>query len=558
MTDLKEYVVTLKNKEDLEVFYHDMETPGGDLYVPHRAVGLTSRRSISRNTHYMLSEEEATELRKDPRVLSVMLTPKDLGLIVRRQYTQFSNNFDKSSAEDVNDVNWGLLRSYEGQQRTGWGTNATPNQSGTIRIRGTGKNVDVVIVDGHFDPNHPEYAVNPDGSGGSRVVQFNWFSLNPQVTGGASGNYIYTPYDDPTAPDNDGNGIPDRTDDNAHGSHCAGTACGNTQGWARDANIYNINPYGTNNNVFSELFLFDYIREWHNSKPINPETGRRNPTICNNSWGYSYNPVSISNISSVNYRGVNTPGPFTAAQLRNFGIIIFFISGANRALCGARYPALEADIEDAINDGIIMVGAAGNDFYKIDVNNGVDYDNAFFSGGFAYYYHEGSSPGSAPGMICVGSLGTLSEEYKSSFSNCGPRVDIWAPGSEIQSSVNTLTAYGGNLDPRDPDNLRAIAKISGTSMASPQVCGVLACALETYPWMSQQQAREYIFHYAKKEQVGDTGGGYTDTLSLQDAADRYLYKFNETPEQGLIYPKTNYWIRDTSKNVLWPRPKIRK
>ena len=30
---LKEYVVTLYNFEDLDSFYNDMETPGGDLLV---------------------------------------------------------------------------------------------------------------------------------------------------------------------------------------------------------------------------------------------------------------------------------------------------------------------------------------------------------------------------------------------------------------------------------------------------------------------------------------------------------------------------------------------
>ena len=37
------------------------------------------------------------------------------------------------------------------------------------------KDVDAVIVDGHVNPDHPEFAVNVDGTGGSRVNQFNWF-----------------------------------------------------------------------------------------------------------------------------------------------------------------------------------------------------------------------------------------------------------------------------------------------------------------------------------------------------------------------------------------------
>jgi len=61
---LREWIVTLHNKEDLEDFYNDMETPGGNLYIPDRAVDLVNRREISRNTHYMLTDEEVEEVKK--------------------------------------------------------------------------------------------------------------------------------------------------------------------------------------------------------------------------------------------------------------------------------------------------------------------------------------------------------------------------------------------------------------------------------------------------------------------------------------------------------------
>ena len=79
--DRYEYIVTLNNKEDLPNFYDDMETPGGDLYIPDRAVAVASRRHISRNTHYYLTEQEADLLKNDPRVLAVSRLPRDLGMI---------------------------------------------------------------------------------------------------------------------------------------------------------------------------------------------------------------------------------------------------------------------------------------------------------------------------------------------------------------------------------------------------------------------------------------------------------------------------------------------
>lgn len=557
MSEQKEYIVTLKDKDDLDQFYDDMETPGGELYIPDRVVDVAQRRAISRNTHYMLTSEEAELVKDDPRVLAISLTPEELGMKIRPHYVQTDNNFDKSSVEDVDDINWGLLRVYEGAQRANWGTDVTSNQAGTINVQTTGKNVDVVIVDGMIDPAHPEYAINSDGSGGTRVNQYNWFVHNPEVTGGAAGNYIYAPYDDPGSPDNNGDGVPDRTDDNAHGSHVAGTTCGNTQGWARGANIYNINPYGTDINGVNALNLFDYIRAWHNSKATNPDTGRKNPTITNNSYGYSFS-FPVSQITQVNFRGASIPGPFTAADLfNNYGILAFNSGGTDIAISPARFAAFEADIEDAMRDGIIVVGAAGNDYMKMDIAGGQDFNNSMVRSGTTYFYHEGSAPSSTDDVICVGSIGTLSQEYKSNFSNCGPRVDIWAPGSEIQSSVNTLTAYGGNLDPRTGATY-ALAKISGTSMASPQVCGVLACALEVYPWMTQEQAREYVFARSKA-QVGTTAGGFSDVTNTQGAANRYLYHYNERLENGQLYPKKDYWLRDTQAySKIWPRPRVRR
>ena len=50
---MNEYIVTCRSYEDLENLYDDMETPGGSLYIPDRAVDLVHRRAISRNTHYM-------------------------------------------------------------------------------------------------------------------------------------------------------------------------------------------------------------------------------------------------------------------------------------------------------------------------------------------------------------------------------------------------------------------------------------------------------------------------------------------------------------------------
>lgn len=544
--NLREYVVTLHNMEDLDSFYEDMETPGGNLYIPYRAVPVHVRRTISLNTHYMLTDAEAEQVRGDSRVKNVELSMEEQGISFTPRWTQTSSLWNKSSTVSAAHLNWGILRSTEGVQRSNWGSNGTTNQVGTVQGTLSGKNVDVVIVDGHMNPAHPEFAVGPNGTGGSRVYQYNWFSLNSQLGLGANGTYVYTPYVDPTYPDNDGDGISDRTDDNDHGTHVAGTACGNTFGWARDANIYNISPYSSSPS--STSYFIDYIRQWHMNKPVNPITGIKNPTITNHSYGATA-AVNVSSITEVRYQGVTYTGPFTTTQLNSYGI---YTSGSV-AYAPLRISYIETDIQQAVDEGIIFVGAASNDYTKIanfSSNIADDYNNYLIAGSL-YYYNRGTI-GAAPNMICVGAIGATIAETKTSFSNCGPRVDIFAPGSVIMSSVNsTIGVTAGDIRNTTYRN----TKKSGTSMASPQVCGVLACALEAWPTMKQSDALAYIQKYAKLGQMTDTGGGPTDYFDLQGATNRYLYRPLDRPASGNVGPKINQGLRPESGQV-WPRPKI--
>lgn len=551
MSDLLEYIVTLNSYDDIFDFYEDIESPGGSVYIPNRSVECCERRMISRNTHYLLTDSEAELLRNDLRVLAVERRPEDIGIVPIRMvdeqadslFTQSETTWDKSNSNTSTHKNWGLLRCVEGAQRANWGSNGTSNQSGTIQVRAEGRNVDVVIVDGMINPDHPEFAVNSDGSGGSRVIQYNWFQHN---LGQASNTYVYTPYVDANNAD--------RTGDNNHGAHVAGTVAGNTQGWARSANIYNINPYSTDVNGTNSTLLIDYIRAFHNSKPINPAIGRRNPTVCNHSWGYG-SVLEIANITSVTFRGVSISGPFTEADLNGYGIFTRNISGVVYAIRPARVASVDADMVDAFDDGIVMVGAAGNDSTKIDVSSGADFNNFFVWNGFAASYHRGSTPGAAGGCVCVGSVSSLVNETKATFSNCGPRVDMQAPGVNIMSSFNSTGSFGGTTDPRNSNFF--IGKISGTSMASPQVCGVLATAMEVYPNLTPTQALNYIRHYSKLGQMTATTGGLADYTDLQGADNRYLFYYKERADTGPLTPKNDVSIRPSAGRVF-PRVRVRR
>lgn len=633
----KEYIVTAKTKEDLESLYDDLETLGGCECIPSREVECVHRRPISRNTHYYLTDAEAELIKSDYRVLSVELSPEERGAKVKPFHTIESSATEEDIRLLENDPNytiqtttwsksinnsdahrpWALYRCVNGATVTNWGNNGTQSLSATVLFTSTGKNVDVVVVDGCFDPAHPEFAVNEAGTGGSRVNQFNWFSLNPTVTGGVEKTYLYSNAvsyaytvtnsgasaysfsgsatgNNPTlnvkqgdtltftvnasghpfwikttnttgtdngvttgtitnngtavgtvtwntsgvapgtyyyicqfhgsmvgtinvASGNGGgnyiNGSTIQQSDNNHGCHVAGTVTGNRRGWARDANIYNINPYSSAPSTISGSLIIDYIRAWHNSKPVNTTTGYRNPTITNHSYGISYD-TAISSVEYVIYRGTqyNTP---TAAQLTSFGLVndgttiqdIPFLSSA-----------ADADIQDAINDGIIFVGAAGNSSFKIDVVGGEDYNNILKESGFsAEYYHRGSSPGAIDNVICVGAIDANVVEEKATYSNCGPRIDVYAPGSNVVSSVHSNQSGGVN-DGRNTSY--RVIKQNGTSMASPNVAGVLACIAEQWPRMTQYEALSSFsaLQLAKENQLTDGAG----TRALQGSPNRYL------------------------------------
>ena len=547
---MNEYIVTCRSYEDLENLYDDMETPGGSLYIPDRAVDLVHRRSISRNTHYMLTEEEAAEVRNDERVIACERPPRDIGVSPTPCWTQ-TGDFEKTSSTlQSDDKNWGLYRMIKGDTVSNWGSDGTTEISNqTINTTSSGKNVDVVIVDGHINPNHPEFAVNVDGTGGSRVNQFNWYQYNSVLGYGSNGTYTYST-----------SGSSPNTN---HGTHVAGTAVGNTQGWARDANIYNMafTDSLSGSSGWAEK-LWDYLRHFHKNKAVNSATGRRNPTITNHSWGYSYSAYpNISDLLSVRYRGVVTSLSGTDAQrktvLEDNGVpvpgdtFLFKIP--------YRYSAVDADIQDAINDGVIVISSAGNSYWNCDTSSGNDYNNYVSKVGITYYHSRGSSPGSADNVICVGTIGSKVGEYKNNFSNWGERVDIWAPGGDIISAVydsSSATSEGGYTplvqDPRSSSY--HLASISGTSMASPQICGIIACLAEQEPNLSQAEALQHLKEHALAE-VGTTGTiNHSTYEAFGDSHNRYAFIPKKRPDSGMTSPGQIHKNRNTTTaGVKYPR-----
>lgn len=563
----QEYVITLHDYDDLDVFYQDMENLGGPEHIPDREIPVENRLPNSRNTSYRLTAEEAEQIKNDPRVLAVTLTLEEAGLKIVPHWVQTSTAWSKNSSIVSASLNWALKRCTDGVDDGNWGTDGgilVPKVvSGTVTTTATGKNVDVVIVDDHLKTAHPEAALNSDGTGGSRIVEYNWFQHNPAVTGDAVGNYTYA-----TNPSDN------------HGANVAGIAAGNTCGWARDANIYCINPYGTSGNspAPNTNNILNYVKEFHLNKPVNPNTGRKNPTIVNMSIGITpthavLGPSTSSSgpITSMRYAGnvYNTstwnavnfayPNSVTGGAINGIGMFVAQVSGNWGIYFPTRYAPMEADITDLINAGVIVVVAAGNEYSIIEnysSNNSDHYNDYIVASGTTYYPRRGGLS-AVEGCISVGSIDTTVAPRKSDFSNTGPRINIFAPGSNIASSSNTSSS--GVRDPRSSSYYKIL--MSGTSMATPQVTGILACLLEVYPDLNQSEAITFLNStFSKSDQLSQTGdaelyqGSY---YSLAGGTNRYLFCQLERKVSGQVYPKQNTKLRPT-EGQLWPRSRIKR
>jgi subtilisin family serine protease len=117
-------------------------------------------------------------------------------------------------------------------------------------------------------------------------------------------------------------------------------------------------------------------------------------------------------------------------------------------------------------------------------------------------------------------------EIKLYFSCSGPRIDVWAPGSWVTGPINTSS---GIADSRNGSYY--LAKKSGTSQASPQVAGVIACWAQDNPTGTQTQALSYVTTNATTGQLyeyssalyGLSNDPNNKAYSLEGGANKTLY-----------------------------------
>ncbi len=215
---------------------------------------------------------------------------------------------------------------------------------------------------------------------------------------------------------NDGRGS---TDCNGHGTHVAGTVGGSTHGVAKGVTLVAVRVLGCNG------------------------SGTNSGVIAGVDW-------------------VRTDHPAGAPAV------------ANMSLGGGASSALDTAVNNAINDGVTFVVAAGN-------------SNANACN---------SSPARVPAAVTVGA--TTSGDARASYSNYGSCLDIFAPGSSITSAWYTSNT--------------ATNTISGTSMAAPHVAGVAALYLQGSPSASPSTVRNALVNNSSTNKLTSIGSGSPNRL----------------------------------------------
>jgi len=147
---------------------------------------------------------------------------------------------------------------------------------------------------------------------------------------------------------------------------------------------------------------------------------------------------------------------------------------------GGGYQPVDDAVVSVTNAGIHFIVAAGN-------NNG---DTANYS------------PGRAPSAVTVGAMDI--NDAKASFSNYGSLVDIHAPG------VNVISSYIGSTT--------ATGTLSGTSMATPHVAGLVAYLISLYGDKTPANMSAYLQSTSIKNAITGLPSGTVNYLATNGPA----------------------------------------
>ena len=312
-----------------------------------------------------------------------------------------------------------------------------------------------------------------------------------------------------------------------HGTPCMAQACGRTQGWAFNANKWHAHRIG---NIREDSY-WEIVNVFHKHKPNRPSDNTKNPTVCSNSWGFRSH---IFTPATYYYRqGLDGSGGVAFSSKPAFLADIGVPGDGGRCQKEKVPDATSAAADECIEEGVIVLVAAGNSNQKMvnsdhpDYNNyystnaegpGTPYNEAVSYDGFyrsisrwgwpqaAGKYTDSNTGKVVYPVINVGALDDqhdddgnyhyppTGKERKVDYSVMGEAVDCYTPGdgtlaatSGTNSSVyQRQDSYSGlSLTPYD-------RYFDGTSSACPTAAGIIATKLQSNRSWGWSEIKDWI------------------------------------------------------------------
>jgi len=598
-------------------------------HIPDREVLCVDEKlhSPTRGT-FELDEDEVEKLKNHPYVEWIELSPTDHPEVYPKPQPatkRFKSNVkiyrdldspngppatNPTSAENRR-TNWAIKR--VGIKTNGDFWNAVTGQlaekSGDVSYSLTGKNVDVIIHDSGVLQYHPEFL---DSNGQSRVrdvVLDGPYYIDPDYFNNVIPGVKYTKPDGrvgiatTSAEEWWENGakrsaqfasigtvsIPatytvaramgeqlNGTNSliSGHGTSCAGLAAGKYMGLAFEANIWNMPGISDNTGMDIEL-NYNLMKLFHKYKSINSQTGIKNPTVINGSWGYQ---AAFGSGNTVGYKFRGVTGTFVGSASVTNQVTAMKdgltnqVSGAYKSWSSSsRSSSTNTAANEMMAEGVIYVAAAGNNNQRLGIGaNDPDRLNYMEDEYFLYgdprpefggincpcNHRDWMNPQGIGfnsttdfhPVVCVGAMDDFVNsnytERKAYYSNNGPGIDVWAPADEtLAPGTNGISGYTDYQ--RYDDNRFYDHYFNGTSAAAPVVTGLVALYLQTKPTASSKEVKEWLKTYGsvgvgtnlyQDQYIDDTQTTYwTGYYNMRGAENRILYD----PYSNDVVPSIN-------------------